>query len=274
MPGMNLDLRVLVLGLVAALSLFPIPMAHANATCQSTVQVIPQAAINGSVTTEFISNNAPVDAPKQSGFNSSTWDWWYFDVVSSDASQAFVILFNLGVGTALEGVSPSVVPWCSITGTLSNGTGYAYNTFATNGAVVTTTSDQASQGNWLGAGVSWVGSSDMQEYHLILDTPEVTGTVTFNSTAPAHYPCGPIAPCSNLEIGPNIGWANAVPDAISTVDLLVSGSNVTYTGVGYHDKVRQDIIASLSYNSAFSFFLPLTFMWPELGNSSIPHRLH
>ncbi|KAJ7444998.1 hypothetical protein B0H11DRAFT_2341611 [Mycena galericulata] len=40
-----------------------------------------------------------------------------------------------------------------------------------------------------------------------------------------------------MEIGPQIGWANAVPDAASVVDLSIYGVNLAFEGVGYHDKV-------------------------------------
>lgn len=58
--------------------------------------------------------------------------------------------------------------------------------------------------------------------------------------APAHYPCGPIeTPAGqSFELAPNLGWANAVPDARGTVDMTVNGERVQFSGFGYHDKVR------------------------------------
>lgn len=38
-------------------------------------------------------------------------------------------------------------------------------------------------------------------------------------------------------VGPNIGWSNAVPDATANVAFSISGSTLSFTGVGYHDKV-------------------------------------
>lgn len=40
-----------------------------------------------------------------------------------------------------------------------------------------------------------------------------------------------------LEVAPYIGWVNAVPDAMASVDLVIGGSKLSFTGVGYHDKV-------------------------------------
>ena len=40
-----------------------------------------------------------------------------------------------------------------------------------------------------------------------------------------------------MEISPHIGWANAVPDAIAIVDLSIGGTELSFVGSGYHDKV-------------------------------------
>jgi hypothetical protein len=56
--------------------------------------------------------------------------------------------------------------------------------------------------------------------------------------APAHYPCGPAVAGQNMEVGPHIGWANAIPDAASTVELTINGTKLAFAGTGYHDKVR------------------------------------
>jgi hypothetical protein len=41
----------------------------------------------------------------------------------------------------------------------------------------------------------------------------------------------------NLQIAPHIGWANAVPGADAEVQLNVRGEELSFTGLGYHDKV-------------------------------------
>ena len=40
-----------------------------------------------------------------------------------------------------------------------------------------------------------------------------------------------------MEVVPHLGWANAVPDAFADVDFIIQGSPLSFTGVGYHDKV-------------------------------------
>lgn len=41
-----------------------------------------------------------------------------------------------------------------------------------------------------------------------------------------------------MQIAPHIGWANAIPDAHATIDLVVNDEALVFTGTGYHDKVR------------------------------------
>lgn len=57
--------------------------------------------------------------------------------------------------------------------------------------------------------------------------------------APAHYPCGPAAAGANLEVSPNIGWANALPDANATADFRIGDKSIKFSGPGYHDKVNK-----------------------------------
>jgi hypothetical protein len=40
-----------------------------------------------------------------------------------------------------------------------------------------------------------------------------------------------------MRVAPNVGWANAIPDANSWVNLEIFGSKLKFEGYGYHDKV-------------------------------------
>jgi hypothetical protein len=40
-----------------------------------------------------------------------------------------------------------------------------------------------------------------------------------------------------MELMLNVGWSNAVPDAVSEVHLTVNGTKVDFTGVSYHDSM-------------------------------------
>jgi hypothetical protein len=79
----------------------------------------------------------------------------------------------------------------------------------------------------------------MSKYVVTIDSPllGVKGSLTLDSIAPAHYPCGPVEEGQDLEVTPHIGWANAVPDANAVADFTVGGVPLKFEGPGYHDKV-------------------------------------
>lgn len=228
--------ETIALSLITALSLLPMAL---TTTVPTNLNFIPAAAVNSSVFTQFTSSLAGLDSPKQSAINSTVWDWWYFDVVGTDHLTSIIVLFSLGLNTGFIGGSTTIVPTVSISGTFPNGTGYEYSASAAGGATVTTSPEGGASGNWIGTGFSWVGSADMSRYVITINAPAagISGTITLHSKAPPHYPCGPNVVGSNLAISSNIGWANAIPDATTMVDLQVGDTHLCYTGVGYHDKV-------------------------------------
>jgi hypothetical protein len=71
--------------------------------------------------------------------------------------------------------------------------------------------------------------------------------LTIIKIAPAHYPCDPYIPGKNVSehLSPVIGWANAIPDSIATVDFDLGGAGkLKFLGSGYHDKVIQNGLSS------------------------------
>jgi hypothetical protein len=55
-----------------------------------------------------------------------------------------------------------------------------------------------------------------------------------------------------MEILPQVGWANAIPDAIADVDLTLDGTPIKFTGVGYHDSTSPSpLIIHLGSRSDF-----------------------
>lgn len=105
---------------------------------------------------------------------------------------------------------------------------------------IVTTVGEGSQGVFKDAGASWNGAPDLSKYVVEINSPAngIVGTFQLKSNAPAHYPCGPAQAGQNMKVGPNIGWSNAMPDAIASVDFRIDGSRLAFQGVGYHDKVN------------------------------------
>ncbi len=40
-----------------------------------------------------------------------------------------------------------------------------------------------------------------------------------------------------MALAPKFGFANAIPDGNTKVDLVLNGSSLSFTGIGYHDQV-------------------------------------
>ncbi|KAF3763475.1 hypothetical protein M406DRAFT_263100 [Cryphonectria parasitica EP155] len=209
----------------------------------ATVETLSNVLTNGTVTAEWTSSPSTyLDGPKISGpANDTTYDWWYFDVVSAATNAStVVVIYNAGpdgfINTYYDGPLSA-----SLTGTFANGTAYNLDLPATGGVI-----DYDQDGIslvWEGAGFSFVGSSLSESeatYVMTINSSDigVQGTITWKSLAPAHYPCSLNEDGASEVIMPHIGWANAVPDATATVDLLFSdGTSLSFDdGIGYHDK--------------------------------------
>ncbi|KAF7373140.1 hypothetical protein MSAN_00521900 [Mycena sanguinolenta] len=210
---------------------------------QFTPYFVPAAVQNGTSHAQFTSTVAGIDAPKVQPINASAWDWWYFDVVSADPTRvsSVVVIFFTSPQSGFPLIPPSgsgsnVITTAHIFVSFPNGTLWSAAADA-EGASVEAGPGGGSSGTWIGTGFSWTGSPG-SGYLIRVDAPDigVTGTINFRPTAPPHYPCGPVSAGQTLEVGPGIGWANAIPDAVSVVDLNIDGTRLAFSGSGYHDK--------------------------------------
>ncbi|EXM14585.1 hypothetical protein FOTG_17027 [Fusarium oxysporum f. sp. vasinfectum 25433] len=127
-----------------------------------------------------------------------------------------------------------------IYGTFENGTWFLLNDEATGGAVIESGTNGISE-KFKGVGASFEGNSlndPNPEYTITVNNKRlgVYGKMTLRSVSPAHYPCDINKAGVSQEIIPNIFWSNAQPDAIATVDFVIQGKPIKFTGVGYHDK--------------------------------------
>ncbi|GJE91670.1 hypothetical protein PsYK624_078200 [Phanerochaete sordida] len=182
-----------------------------------------------------------LDAPKTVPINGSSFDWWYFDVVSPDLDYSFVLVFFAATSNGMWANTPDVgsAVYGSLGVSLPDGSFIEGDTVGSE--LVVTTLGDGSSGDLVQSGWSWVGSPDMSLYEVIVDSPSaaIQGTITFESTSPAHYPCELASAGAGQSLhlgGPDFGWANAVPDANAQVDFNFNGTKVKFSGAGYHDK--------------------------------------
>jgi hypothetical protein len=224
--------------LAATVSAFK-PFPATRAIKKQEREVIPSTVVEEDITANFISSYYGLDAPQLSAVNSSSFDWWYFDAVSTDLTSSLVIVFYTAPDSAFPFLPASAdVTIVGIYAGFPNGT--ATSTYLNAEEAIVTPSQDGSSGVFQGTGASWAGARDDSGYIVTIDSPStgIYGTFTLKSIAPAHYPCGPVEPGQNLEVGPNIGWSNAVPDAVGLVDFAFGDTKLAFTGVAYHDKVN------------------------------------
>ncbi|KAF7297282.1 hypothetical protein MIND_00961400 [Mycena indigotica] len=264
----------LLQSLASGLTAFP--LLGAASKPGPTIYHIPSTPQNGTAQAQLISSASGFDAPKATPITNSSFDWWYFDVASNnpaDLASITIVFFT----TTQQGFpfteSSSATP-VRISGTYSNGTLWDLTLDGDGSGATVVVDGEATSGNW-SSGVTWHATST-SNYLITLDTPRLKGAITFQSVAPAHLPCGADAPGQNLEVGPRIGWANAIPDANSSVRLNITGTVLAFDGLGYHDKNWSDLPFTTNVASWYwghARVGPLSIVWFDFldleGNESV-----
>ncbi|KAJ6486022.1 hypothetical protein DFH09DRAFT_1054425 [Mycena vulgaris] len=210
-----------------------IALAFTKTCCTAKTVYNISVVDNGTSEVDFTSSAAGLDAPKIRPINATAIDWWYFDVVSTDPQSRASVVVVFSTGGA-----PDMPLRVQATVSFPNGTLTSTNTSVPADSATVTTEGNGSSGDWHGSGITWRYSARSGAYDIFIDSPglDMKGQIHFQHHAPAHYPCGPAVAGQNMEVGPNIGWANALPDAAATVDLMVGGERLAFKGAGYHDK--------------------------------------
>ncbi|KAK5683567.1 hypothetical protein LTS10_005100 [Elasticomyces elasticus] len=212
----------------------PYEPAEISTYLNSTILTTPSTA-------EFTYPGTGLDGPKVHPVNGTNFDWWYFDAVSDDLAEgdlsSVIIVFYTLSQTAFFGqrLNDSVLA-VSIAGTLRDGTPNYIN-LQPGEATITTLGD-SSAGQW-GSGpnnASWSSSPDLRTWVVTFNNEIVNGSLTMTSIAPPHLPCGLPTPFATELIIPHVGWVNAIPDALTSVDFTINGSSLQFSGAGYHDK--------------------------------------
>ncbi|KAJ7222416.1 hypothetical protein GGX14DRAFT_428695 [Mycena pura] len=225
--------------LLTALGAVLVAAKQGNDGARCTTFNIPSVAQNGTSNVQFTSSAPGLDAPKVNPVNGSTYDWWYFDVVDANpASKASVVaafFASSHEAFALLDDEASLVTVGYVWMNFENGTMVSFHQIA-NGATIVLEGD-SSNGVWHESGMQWTMDPTAKNVVITFDIPgNLAGTVTLQSTAPGHYPCGPVEGGQTMQVMPHVGWANLIPDGNASVDLLVKKTPLKFRGVGYHDK--------------------------------------
>lgn len=176
------------------LLLLAIPQACSKPTPSLAWNVIPANASSQPSTAQYTSSTYGLDAPHVSPINSSAWDWWYFDVVSSDAKTSVIVVFYTAPGTGF--VFNQAPPTNLVLATISVGVPgdpqfFQMGSYGTQAKVASTL--QGASGSWDGTGFEFIGSPDLSEYTIFINSKDigVKGQITFKSV------CMPLLWCEN-----------------------------------------------------------------------------
>jgi hypothetical protein len=173
----------------------------------TNVEVVPAPEYVGLSQVNFTSGTYGLDSQHVHNINATAWEWYYFDAVSADGKSSIVIIMYTAPATGFAGGGPANdIIVASIAASLPGQETFFLNQTAGTSAVIASV-DNGASGVWTGTGFSFLGASDLSQYTVAINSPQigVKGTATFTSIAPAHYPCGPVQAGQNLEVMPHIG---------------------------------------------------------------------
>jgi hypothetical protein len=149
---------------------------------ESSTFIIPSTVEPGPSDAQFIANAQELDAPHLALVNSTSWEWWYYDVISPDGYSSFAMAF---FATPRSGffLLPDFesIDLVSVWGSFPNGSAFTVSVPAEKANVEIW--EDSSSGVWEGTGVSWVGAGDGSQYVVTFDSPGlgITGSLILNS---------------------------------------------------------------------------------------------
>lgn len=140
--------------------------------CSNTsheVHVSPIISLDNSAV-QFISCDSGHDGPRVTPINGTTYEWWYFDAVSNDGSEALTIAFFTASALGFPFQLPSAIDATTVAvfATFADGTTSIVPLLA-EGATISTAGGGAT-GIWKGAG-NFTGTPDLSNYHVSIDSP-------------------------------------------------------------------------------------------------------
>jgi hypothetical protein len=149
----------------------------------AVTKIIPTDPGTGPTTAEFYSGgNLFFDGPKIDIVNDTSFDWWYFDAVSSDGTYQLTVNFFTTLATTLGfATSFGTTNFVLFTAMYPNGTEYQQFGFA--GPVTISDGLFGIKGYWSGTGFTFQGTADLSYYKILIDSPAlgIKGSMTFNS---------------------------------------------------------------------------------------------
>lgn len=132
---------------------------------------------------QFTSCSTGADSARLSPLNATTYDWWYFDAVSTDGGQGIVLIFFTSSALGFTFDFTAAIDPLSVYGfaTFEDGTSELLPLQAS--LVNIETVGDGAIGDWVGADASFTGTADLSKYTLTLSNPLLSGTMTLTTVS-------------------------------------------------------------------------------------------
>lgn len=152
-------------------------------TCAETVSIIPKAISNSTSTGQYISSEFGFDFPKVAPINSSSYDWWYFDILSEDQKYSTSVAFLAAPDTAFVGGLPDtdILLGVVFLATPDQPLSAIYQLPAAEAVLVS--DGDGVRGVWNGTGMQFSVSPDLSTAQVDIDMPSLglSGSISLKS---------------------------------------------------------------------------------------------
>ncbi|CZR69668.1 uncharacterized protein PAC_19568 [Phialocephala subalpina] len=228
--------------ILAALLLFPLIQSQTPQISQSlsiywrqhctTTIFHAFDSVNGAISIDTSPLTPPMN-PRFATVNSTAWEQWYFDSISSNGESNSVITFFRDPSLDVLGLGSL---WVMHDAVWSNGTRASTIEFVEEAMVVVcpgytfglwNSSSQSSE-------FTFNVTSDSTQASISVSTLKTQGTLNVTTLGPARYPDGLLYPDKHgsLFFAPMLWWVEAVPAGNTQVDFEIGGSEIGFTGYG------------------------------------------
>jgi hypothetical protein len=244
----------------------------------------------GDTKADFISKPYNFEAPHLSAANGSSFQWWWFDVLTSSTNRSAlnIIFFDAANAAFPLTLQPNNLLSIFISAYSANGTQYEYSIPIDSATVKWGNGSKLDLGNgvignFLSDSINGTFSSPigLSSFSIEVSSPTfgIEGSLNFKSTAPPHYACSTnIGANQALEVLPNIGWANAMPSASVTGTFSFGNGTESlhfHNALGYHDMnwSTQSLFSAIdSWYWGHAKLGPYTIVWFDgLDKEGVEH---
>lgn len=177
-----------------------------------------------------------IEAPKILPLNATSGEQWEFDGISNDGMNAFIFGFYRDPGLSLMGSGNLRL---SAELAYANGTRFGRVDYAKESIIDSCVT--GTRGVWKGDDFSYTFeiSKDISQLKLIIDAPDLKGTIFMTSKTVPRYADAQTWPSPNAStaISPYFHWIEPIPVGSVNVDLMVADEKFAWEGLGGHNRL-------------------------------------